>query len=450
MIQKLLPVLLGGLIITTTSCSKEDDLDRLGNLDFSRPAAIGGTLLSGYQDGALTMAGQEKSIPALFFEQIKNYEELSFTLPLIEHEQKNGVGLNIGNSTYPFRKKSNLLFVIDEEGEGNLSPVYESYETSNLQDLNKLSNSFNGQYQCIPFATTANLIDTKFSTSFTDGNPNPFFYRFSSKTGESAPIDELVSYNPTFTLAWIGMDDIYNYAINGGDTLSLPTSEEFRTNAKHIISNIVANNGKGVLINIPNIDDLPYFNLIAYNVPDLDSSSVATLNNLYELNGFDHISFKVGNNPFVVSEEGHQGNMRQLVKGEKVLFSLPIDLVVNNLLGIQNPMPAKYVLTLNELSKIYEATYNFNMILQELAEEYGLAFFNVNNYFKEVKSGIQWNAVDFSLTFASGGFMSLDGFTPTQKGSELLTNEIIKVVNGKYGSNIPNVNCRTCNGVLFP
>jgi hypothetical protein len=449
MINKLLLLVIIGYSIFS-SCQKKDDLERLGSLDFSRPASIGGTFLSGYQDGALTFEGQEKSIPALFYKQLKDYETFSFTLPLIENERVNGIGLNIGNTTFPFRKKSRLLFVTNEEGEGSLSPVFVNYEGTSHPDLEKLNTSFSGQYQCIPFASTQNLLDTKFGTSYSDGNPNPFYHRFSSSTKELSPLEELIAYNPSFSLCWIGMDDVYNYAINGGDTFKLPTTGEFKERAEEIIGQIVSNNSKGVLINIPDIDDLPYFNLITYNVPDLDSSSVATLNGLYELNGFDHIRFEPGNNPFVISEEGYPGNIRQMVHGEKVLFSLPINLVQENLLGIQNPMPAKYVLTLSELSKIREAIQNFNTTLQELANQYNLAFFDANSYFKDVKSGIKWNAADFSLTFASGGFISLDGYTPTQKGSELLTNEIIKAVNQKYGSAIPNVNCRDCNGVLFP
>lgn len=432
------------------SCSKKDDLDRLGTLDFSRPAAIGGTFLSGYQDGALTYDGQTKSIPALFFEEINNHETVTFEIPFIEYEQKNGVGLTIGNTSYPFRKKSSLSIVTNEDGESSLSPVFENYETTNLPDLEKLSSTFSGQYKCVPFASTEDLLDYQFGNSFEEGNSNPFYHRFSPSNEEVAAIDDLVAYNPTFTMIWIGTDDIYNYAINGGDTLELPSSSVFEDKARELISKIAETNSKGVIINVPDIDDLPYFNLIEYNVPDLDSSSVATLNGLYELNGFDHIKFKPGNNPFVVSEEGHPGNIRQLVYGEKVLFSLPVNLVQDNFLGIQNPMPAKYVLTLNELSKIRNAIANYNVILNKLAEEYDLALFDVNSYFKEVNMGVQWNAKDFSLTFASGGFISLDGYTPTQKGSELITNKIIEAVNKKYATAIPNINCGDCNGVLFP
>jgi hypothetical protein len=251
-------------------------------------------------------------------------------------------------------------------------------------------------------------------------------------------------------MIWLGMDDIYNYAIWGGDTTEIPSASDFKANMELILDEIIGSNGQGVIINIPSIDDLPFFNLVDYDAPDLDSANAELLTNLNNLEGYNHISFEEGLNPFVIFDDTHPDGRRQLVFGEKVLFSLPLDLVQNNLMGIANPMSNRYALTLEQLSKIRLAIINYNAVIKELADKYNLAFCDMNSYFKQVDSGIQWNAQDFSMTFASGGFISLDGLNPTQKGSELITNKIIEAVNIKYKSNIPNVNCSTCDGVLFP
>jgi lysophospholipase L1-like esterase len=63
---------------------------------------------------------------------------------------------------------------------------------------------------------------------------------------------------------------------------------------------------------------------------------------------------------------------------------------------------------------------------------------------------VKWNGVDFNAEFVSGGFFSLDGFHPTQKGNALIANEFIKAINIHYDATLPTVPCIDCNGVLFP
>lgn len=435
-------------VILMSSCAKEDDLDRVGELNTARPAAIGGTVLSGYQDGALYKKGQENSISSLFFEQFKKYEGGDFTLPLITTQASEGVGINLNGFQNYFRKRSELALTTTN-GETSLGPVYTTYD-SDPADIDALSASFNGQYQCIPFAFTENYLDNNFGLSYANGNPNPFFHRFSQNPGVLSPLDEIAAYDPTFSLIWLGMDDIFNYAIEGGDTSEIPSPADFKANMVLILDEIIGASGQGVLINIPDIEDLPFFTLVDYDAPDIDSANAAQLTSLNQLAGFNHISFEEGNNPFVIFDDNHPSGRRQVEYGERVLFSLPLDLVEQNLLGIANPLPSKYALTAQEIAKIKTATIAYNNVLQELAVTYNLALCDVNNYFKQVDAGVQWNAQNFSLTFASGGFISLDGLNPTQKGSELLTNKIIEAVNAHYKANIPNVNCESCDGVLFP
>jgi lysophospholipase L1-like esterase len=110
----------------------------------------------------------------------------------------------------------------------------------------------------------------------------------------------------------------------------------------------------------------------------------------------------------------------------------------------------RYTLTLDEISYIHSATIAYNEVIAELAQVYDFAFFDADAYFSEVSSGIKWNGANFSLEFVSGGFLSLDGLHPNQKGHELLTNEIIKSINSHYKTRIPTINCSDCDGNLFP
>lgn len=437
-------------ILLTLGCQKQDDLDRLGDLDISKPAVIGGSLLSGYQDGALYTKGQENSIPALLFEQMALYADLSFDIPLIEQEQQDGIGLNLYQDQSTFRKRSRLALTIGTDGEPSLGPVFEIYNTDDLADLNNSYSNLGGQYQCIPFAKTSDLLDANLGVSLADGGYNPFYHRFAANPGVSTPTEELTNYAPSFLLASLGLEDIFNYAMFGADNQPLTSVGDFEAAVDEILGNIISNGTKGVLINIPEIEDLPFFNLIPYNAAPLDEATAAQLTQLNELSGFSHISFEEGDNPFVIFDDEQPSGRRQLMLGERVLFSLPLNLVSENLVGIQNPMPQNFVLTLQQLSTIRSATQQYNQVIEKMAVKYDLALFDLQSFMKEMNMGVKWNAIDYSLEFVSGGFMSLDGLFPTQKGGSLITNGIIEEINNKYGANIPSVNCLDCDAVLFP
>ena len=443
-------LLIAPALFITIGCQKKDDLDRLGDLDVSKPAAIGGSLLAGYQDGALFTKGQENSIPALLFAQMALYSDLNFELPLIEQEKENGIGWNLFQTQSTFRKRSRLELTIGADGTPSLGPVFQIFPNNDLADLSNNYADLGGHYQCIPFARTADLLDSDLGISIADGGSNAFYHRFAANPGVSAPADELSNYAPSFVLASLGMEDIFNFAMFGADNQPLSSASDFEATVDEILGKIIQNGTKGVLINIPEIDDLPFFNLVPYNAAPLDAAIAQQLTQLNELSGFPHITFQEGNNPFVIFDDEHPTGRRQLILGERVLFSLPLNLVSENLVGIQNPMPQNFVLTLQQLSTIQSATMQYNQVIEKMATKYDLALFDLRSFVKQMNMGVQWNAINYNLDFVSGGFISLDGLFPTQKGASLVTNGIIKSINQKYGSNLPNVNCANCDAVLFP
>jgi len=432
------------LALTLSSCDKTEELDRTADIDFSRPAAIGGSMMAGYQDGALYTKGQEHSIPALFYQQIEAYGGGTLTLPLIENETIEGVGINPKPWVAPFQKRSWLAV-----GADGLGPEGETHSGGNLPDLENNYSNLNGQYQCVPFGATDLLLNPLFGTSFQNGNPNPFYHRWAENPGTSTPVSELSNYGPTFLMAWLGMDDIYNFALAGGHNAVLPSAASFKENLETILESTLGENTKGVLATIPDLENMPFFNLVAYNALELDDpDQVNLLNTLFGT--VPHVSFQVGANPFLIGDPSFPNGVRQITAGEKLLFTLPRDSISTNLYGIQNPFHPRYVLNALEVSQIETAIKEYNMVIREMADKYNLALYDANSFFAEVSDGIIYDGADFSLTFASGGFLSLDALHPNQKGYSLITNGFIEAVNMKYGSNIPPVNCKTCDGVLFP
>jgi len=81
-----------------------------------------------------------------------------------------------------------------------------------------------------------------------------------------------------------------------------------------------------------------------------------------------------------------------------------------------------------------------------------LAFVDANAKMVELgkNSGIQYNGVNYSTTFVTGGSFSLDGVHLTGKGYAVIANEFIKAINAKYKSNLRQVNPNNYSGVKFP
>lgn len=453
MLRTLLPITIIATLLVV-SCNKEDDLDRLGSINAERPAAIGGTYLSGYQDGALYKKGQELSIPGLLFKQLEQYEGGPFEIPFLTNEAENGIGINTKFWESTFQTKSRLGTRVDCLGEASLGPVKEVYTGVNLPDLDNTP-SFNGQYQCIPFGTLKNFVSPSFGLSITDGNTNPYYHRWAKEPGVSTVIGEINDYNPSFLLAWLGVDEILNYAISGGQGTPIPDAAVFKNRLDSILQVLSTDQLQGVIANIPAIHELPYFNLVAYNSPDLSNNQAISLNNQYTSSGYTHVSFQEGTNPFVMFDPTHPDGFRQMVAGEKLMLSAPLDSIKCGSHGLlffnnSNLLSQMHTLTVFQMATIKEAIASYNIAIKELADKYDLAFYDAHAFFKETASGIKWNGADFDFEFVSGGFLSLDGLNPNQKGYALLTNGFIEAINQKYGSNIPNVNCTECDGVLFP
>lgn len=444
---KLYATLLISLIIF--GCQKEDDLDRLASLNFDRPAAIGGRTLSGYQDGALYAKGQENSIPNLIFEQVEEYGGATFDVNALS--AADGVGINPKPWTSIFQTRSKLQMRPDCTGEVSLGPVKDLYGATDLSDFDNSSALVNKQNQCVPFARMKDLNDPNFGLSYANGNNFPYYHRKAENPGTSTMLSELINYNPSFLIAWLGMEDVYSYALDGGIGDPIPSAMSFETTMDSILSIMHSNGTKGVLANIPSFEDLPYFNLVSYNQAVLTQNQADSLNIIYNSAGANHINFVEGPNAFVMNDPDAPQGLRHIMQGEYLTITSPLDSMRCLQYGLFGRyFRDRYVLDLTEVSEINNAIITYNIAIAKLAEKYDFALFDANAYYKNMKSGIQWNGADYSFEFVSGGFIGLDGMYPNQKGHELLANEMIKAINQKYGSAIPNVNCFDCDGSIFP
>ena len=112
---------------------------------------------------------------------------------------------------------------------------------------------------------------------------------------------------------------------------------------------------------------------------------------------------------------------------------------------------SRYIVLVDNVDvSVENATVAYNSILARKAEQYNLALADVASLIQKLTNTIKYEGTDYNNTVVTGGFFSLDGLFPHEKGYTLVANEFIKAINLKYSSSVPLVNCKDCRGVLFP
>lgn len=418
-----------------------------GECNFSRTVAVGGDYMAGYQDGALSDDGQRRSIPALLNRQFEQYLQGGAYVYV-------SMGSGLGWNSKPWESwyigPSHLGDRVDCEGTVSLGPLKDSISISAAASMYANAPVYPCSNFAVPFATTAELLSPALG-AMPNGNTNPFYYRMASVPGASRPIGDASAQGASFFSAWVGMEDIFNYARNGGEGVNIMSSAQFGLYLDTICLFLTANGAKGVIANIPDFRYMPYYTLIPWNGATLTASKADSLNDIYDVSGLTHIHFHEGNNGFVINDPNAPFGVRQIRRNEYITLGLPLDSVRCNFMGILfSTLPDRYVLDSTEVAFIDMNIAAYNAVIAQKAAQYNLALVDANSFFRTVHTGILWDGVEFNTTFVSGGFFSLDGYHPNQKGYALLANEFVYAINAKYGATVPTINCFDCNGVLFP
>lgn len=436
------------LLISSCKPTLDEPKVNKGTADFSRYVSIGNSLTSGFSDGALSYDGQSASYPYLLSTRFKLAGGGSFLQPYVNA----GNGLSINFLTQTVTGKLKLSSTTNCLGQPDFAI---NYTTGNYADMQWIGNRGPFNNLGVPGAKSFNLYSQYFGKPGIAGNA--YYYRFASDTGgasglSSTILGDAAKINPTFFTMWIGSNDVLLYAINGG--MGSPSGmfpyditpvDTFNKAIDIIVNNLTANGAKGVIANIPDITDIPYFTTIPYNGLTLNATQAAYFNSIAPVG----ISFTEGSNAFVVKDES--GSIRQLKQGELILLNIPQDSIRCYGMGTTlNPIDAKYFLDLTQIGNIKTATTAFNSKLNAVAAAKGLAYADMNAFFKTVTPGIIFNGVKYSPEFISGGAFSLDGIHPNQRGYALITNQFIRTINSQYKSNLPEVDVNSFHGIIFP
>lgn len=411
-------------------------------VDFSSYVAVGNSLTAGYADGSLYRSGQVNSYPAILAEQFKTVGGSSvFKQPLLNSE------LGYPGPKLMLSMTQGLCDTVASLGPIRYTGALDTAGSS--QNIYLAEGPFNNMgipgIRCVDFLVPGY------------GAFNPYARRMFVAPSGSRPIDEVLVAKRTFFTLWIGSNDVLGYATGGGEqaiaqagnTHKLSDVNLFNTAYDTVLNALRRNGSQGVLLNIPDVTSIPFFTTIPAKGLMLTKNDANLLNNAYNaLNGF--IRFGEGANYFIIEDSTAAPKFRHIKDGELLLMSIPQDSLKCAGWGTKKPIPARYVLTSDEVAKIKTFTSMYNTIIYQMARRENLAMVDINAFMKTAQAGIVFNGAIFNTTFVSGGAFSLDGVHLTPRGYALVANEIIKAINNKYKSTIPLADVNKYSGVRFP
>jgi lysophospholipase L1-like esterase len=444
-LYKILPAACLALLLF--SCKRDIDIPApaKGSVDVTKYVAIGSSRGAGYGDNALYHEAQVTAYPNLLSQQFKLIGGGEFKQPLVDASSV-GIGASLN-------ARFTLLPVTDCAGVTSLAPQ----PAAATGDLSIFATPIGAQGPFNNMSVPGLKSVTTVYPGYGDpnngvGNYNPFFTRIASNPQTSSVLSDAATQQPSFFSLSVGNDDVLAYALSGGtQDVITPASGApgfgFNGSVEAILTTLTAGGAKGVILNVPDLNSLPFFTTIPYNGLMLDQANAAALTAAYTPLG---ITFQAGANAFIIEDVEAPGNMRKINAGEMLLLSLPQDSLKCAGWGSLKPIPDAFVLKQSEITLIETAITEYNNILKAAATAKNLAFADVNTFLTTAKTGIMYNGIGMNTQYVSGGIFSLDGINLTPRGNALLANEIIKSINSKYGSTIPQVDATKYRSIIFP
>lgn len=439
-------VLVTGLLISCKPDQKAPAPSN-GSIDASKYVSIGNSITAGFADAALYYDGQQVSYPNLLAEQLKSIGGGNFVQPLTP-----AGSVGVGSS---LNAKLMLGYKTDCKNVTGLSPI----PAAAMGDISILSTGIASQgpfnNMGVPGAKMITAVYPGYGNPANGpGNYNPFFTRMlePSEFATASMLGKAQAQNATFFSLFLGNNDVLGYATSGGASDAITPSAGnpgigFDASVDLIVNAMTANGAKGIIGNIPDVTNIPYFTTVPYNGLTLDATQAAALSAAYAPLG---ISFTAGANAFMIRDASAPGGVRKMKSTELVLLSTPQDSLKCAGWGSQKPLADQFVLTETEVALVQSAVAAYNVKLKALADAKGLAFVDVNNFMLQCKKGVMYNGINTTTTFVSGGAFSLDGIHLTPRGNALLANEFIKAINSRYGATIPQLDATKYRGVIFP
>ncbi|WP_045114680.1 SGNH/GDSL hydrolase family protein [Microscilla marina] len=426
-------VLIGLLFIGFTSCKEVTPSPTptlptaasAGTADFSKYIAVGNSLTAGLTNGGLYNDGMQYAFPNLLAGQFAQVSGGAFVQPTFGAGKENGSGFLKLTDLKPtiVNETSNLAIIgVGADGKTNLLEKYTG-------DLNNLG---------IPGIKVAEITTAGYGFNNAAGFNNYFERLLGTSDATSNYVDFVTakSSGVTFFSCWMGGNDVLRYAVDGGAAPEFITpTAMFETNYKSLLDKF--GSAKGILITIPKLTFAAHFTTVTLVSLQAAVKAGGGPDNadIYITEGTGATVRKATIEDFFLL--GKQTNYASLGK---------TDAGANNGfpygLHPSNPLGTDLVLDKTEAAACNTAVDAYNAIIKTEADTRGLAYLDINVTLGQAATadGVTLNGITYRTTFIQGGIFSLDGIHLTPAGNAVATNEMIKVINAKYGSTIPELN----------
>ena len=268
-INKLILVL--GLVGLIISCKPEIEVPApsSGGLDLSNYLAIGNSLTAGFMDAGLYLEGQDQSTPAILAKQFMEVNpNLPFSQPTVPVDGSGYIklqALDLANQIFVFEQ-----IPADPSWTDKIPGTYQNLGITGIRVKDITVNGYGASVE----------------------QGNPYFYRIlAPEEAMKSYLDKVGEAEISVYTCWIGNNDMLDYAISGGafGTAGLPVTginglspvNEFEASYDALMSVLNGKGAKGILGTIPDIEVIPFFNLIPYNSIVLDEATAAQANGFY-------------------------------------------------------------------------------------------------------------------------------------------------------------------------
>ncbi|ODS80917.1 MAG: hypothetical protein ABS46_12980 [Cytophagaceae bacterium SCN 52-12] len=369
------------------------------NASTYRMIAFGGSLTAGFQNGGLFREGQQWAYPHLIARQIG----VPFAQPLFSKAGGNGTGYFVSPPpTLPAARKkvTNNLAVSDTDGS------LESYTGTGLNNFavpffsKRMDQSSHLRADALPFMS-------RIKTG--DPNRNPLSQR------------EWISSLDTRSDLFIfeaGFDDLVHSIQNDGGGISRIAFEALDlTDEMKMIGDLVRTGKKGLLLNVPDVLSLPYFQQYRDKIKNYPVRLLVKRSTSIEPVDFDPEA-----DLLLPCETAEKIIARKLtgtilLKDTEVISRDPYD---------------------NEFLVADPATFN-RFKIERAARLYNLAVADLHKIYRQVLEGsyTTHDGVKIDPSWPSGNFFSIDGIYPTALGQAVIANECIRALNLHYGLSVP-------------
>ena len=430
------------LLLAVSGCEDRTDLTPpsapspiSGNANLTRFVTLGNSLTAGYQSGSLYKGAQIYSYGNLIAGQVGT----TFEQPIISEPGSPG-RLEI-ISIDPFTIKT-------------ISGIGQPVNSNYAAPFNNLG---------IPGAVLHDMLDTTDFNTKSIERGNPFFnVVLRKKVYGSSAFNQAKNLNPTLVTCWIGNNDVLGYATSGGFKPEAPLETATFDALYTQLGSALASLGCQVVVaNIPDVTVIPFFNTVGPQVAAI-MSSLGIPAIVYEKHGeitgtgvVDAASLLNGSVLFTLTGSTYAsliGRPTGQWYRDNNYPALPPGIDTTKLFGLDpsNPYPDALVLDNSEIAVAKQATSDFNNIIASIASSNNFGLVDINAFLNNIKAshGIMIDGLEFTTEYVSGGIFSLDGVHPTSQGQAIIADEFIKVINSKFGGNIPRINVSTIPGSL--